>query len=45
MEFQTVEKEMLFARMRLDVIVIGITFAEFMVKLRHTDTTWKEINS
>lgn len=31
-----------FERMRLDVIVIGMTFNELMVKLKHADSSWRE---
>jgi len=39
-KFAVVDNKM-FDRMRLSVIVVGITFNELIVKLRHTDTGWR----
>lgn len=40
MNFHIVENNILFARMRLDVVVIGISFSDYMTKLKHLDISW-----
>jgi len=40
LEFHIVEINILFARMRIDVVVIDISFADFMCKFRHSDKSW-----
>ena len=40
MEFKIVDKSALFERMAIDTVVSGLTFAEFMVKLKHLDRSW-----
>jgi len=38
--FYKTENTDLFARMRIDVVVYNMSFADFMVKLKHLDTGW-----
>lgn len=40
-EFKVVTNDQ-FVRMRHDVIVIGLTFQQLMVKLRHSDRSWRK---
>jgi len=39
-EFFTVNNNTPFFRMRIDVVVNNISFAEFMCKLKHLDKSW-----
>lgn len=39
-EFKELNVENLFERMAIDVVVSGMSFAEFMVKLKHLDRSW-----
>lgn len=39
-EFKTVSNAELFERMSRECVVVGITFEEFMVKLKHMDWSW-----
>ena len=39
-EFKELNVENLFDRMAIDVVVSGMSFAEFMVKLKHLDRSW-----
>ena len=40
MEFKIVDKSALFERMAIDAVVVGLTFTELMVKLKHLDRSW-----
>jgi len=40
MNFHILENDILFARMRIDVVVVGISFTDYMVKLKSFDRSW-----
>lgn len=43
MEFHVIDSLIEFHWSRIDVTVVGISFDQFMIKLKHLDKTWSEV--
>lgn len=43
MEFHVIDSMIPFCWSRLDVVVDGISFHDLMIKLRHCDTSWRNV--
>lgn len=41
MEFHVIDSLLPFQWSRIDVTVVGISFDQFMIKLKHLDTSWR----